>query len=311
MSRLVPLSRVDIRQSNDRTTGAVTLKYVGRKLRFFERLYGYPEGVFFSLTLSELPLPEALTTLASAVGVVIDDLPLAAELRRAVAEILCVDATMQAPDYLAMCANPRAEWLDVDRRELERRHLAAENRMQELSRLIEASLRRRIASQVPERPLPAPRMFAPMPPASFGDRFAPRQPTLVPPAPVPEPEPVIIDVVPEEAETSDATTARVRAAIRTARDQELPQRLPAGARRALGRLPAGLYVSIGTALDRMNDLCAALMRGQEGGKKGGDATIIDWDGEWPVVARRYGAHGRIVYRVEDALRRNGIATEAA
>lgn len=309
MSRLVYLSRVDIRQIQDRSTGAVTLRYIGKKLRIFDRMYGYPDGTFFAVALNDVPLPETLVTLASAVGVDLDSLPLTVELRRAVADVLVSEAVMEAPEYLSMVADPRCAWLESDMRELEHRGLAAENRVRETSKAIEATLRRRIAP--PPVELPPIRTFVAMPPAGFGSRFA----RLPAPPPPPEPEPEVIEVEEEEVdgpvETSEATGRRVLAAVKLAREGELMQRLPGGARRALKHLPAGLYLSHGAALDRMVDICSAMVEGAESGKRAGESELIDWDGEWPVVARRYGAHGRIVYRVEDALRRSGITSGAA
>lgn len=301
-ARTVRLSRTDIRQAHDRTTGAITLKYVGRSLRFYDRLYGYPEGVFFTVVLADVPLPDTLVTLASAVGVSLEGLPLAGELRRGVADLLASEAMLEAPEYLAMCADPRAVWADADVREMERKNLAAENRVAELSRLVETALRQRIPQRHVE--LPPVRTYAPMAPAGFIDRFP--RPSRTERAPEPEVVEEVVEETSEHVETSDATASRVRAAVATARREELPQRLPGGARRALSRLPAGLYISHGDVLEKEADLCVAMMNGQEAGKRSGEVALIDWDGEWPVVARRYGSHGRIVYRVEDALRRHGI-----
>lgn len=305
--RTVLLSRVDIRQALDRSTGALTLKYTGRKLRFFDRMFGYDVGVFFAIATNEVPFPESLQTLASAAGVTVDDQPLAAELRRAVAEVLASEAMLEAPEYLGMVAEPRSEWISSDIRELERRNLAAENRVRELSLLVERGLRRKVAPRAAD---PVVRSAAPLAPPSVFDRPAPpRHAPPPPPAPAPKVEVEEVEEIDDvgPVETSDATARRVLAAVKAARAEELPQRLPGGARPALRRLPAGLYVSHGAALDRKLDLCAAMMEGAECGKRAGESAVIDWDGEWPVVARRYGAHGRIVYRVEDALRRSGIA----
>lgn len=309
MNRPAFLSRADIRQVHDRAAGALTLKYVGRKLRFFDHLYGYPLGVFFAVSISEVPLPENLVTLASAVGVDLYSHSHAAELREAVAEVLASEALVQAPDYLSMCAEPHAVWTDVDGREMEHRKLVAENRVRDLSRIIETSLRRRAAHQ-PVHVAPV-HTYAAMPPAGFVyQRPAPPPPVAVaPPEPV-EVEEELVEVGPVASgplETSEAAGRRVLASVRLAREQELPQRLPGGARRSLARSPAGIYLSHGASLERMRDICSAMVAGAEGGKRGGDVAILDWDGEWPVVARRYGAHGRIVYRVEDALKRHGIA----
>jgi len=303
MSRHILLSRVDIRQAHDRVTGALTLRYVGRKLRVSERMFGYPDGTFFAVVLSELPLPETVTTLAAAVGVALDDFPLTNELRRAVADVLAAEAMIEAPDYLNMISEPRTVWLEPDHRELERRVLAAETHVREVTKLLESALRQRMprAPQI----LPPVRTYAPVAPASYlGSREEPY-------VPVPPPE-AIEDETEEEVadgpvEISEATGRSVMTAVKTAREQELAQRLPGGARRALARQPAGLYLSYGDTLARKLDICSAMVEGAESGKRSGESTIIDWDGEWPVVARRYGSHGRIVYRVEDALRRSGIS----
>lgn len=309
--RPVYLSRVDIRQAHDRGTGAITLRYVGKKLRFYERLFGYADGTFFAVVISEVPLPEALVALASEAGVDIGSLPSTGELRQAVAEVLACEALIEAPEYLNMCAEPRCAWVESDVRDLEHRMLAAEQNVRQVSATIEATLRRRMAKLTRREEAPI-RTYAPMPPAGFGSRFASLPPVV---APVREPE--VVEVEEEEevedgpVETSDATGRRALAAVKIAREQELPQRLPGGARRALGHLPPGIYVAHGAALDRKADVCSAMVEGAESGKRAGEAAVIDWDGEWPVVVRRYGSHGRIVYRVEEALRRYGISEEAA
>jgi hypothetical protein len=304
LSRLVHLSRVDVRTIEDRSAGALTLRYVGRKLRFFDRLFGFPDGTFFVVILNEVPLPESLVTLASTVGVDLDSIKATTELRRAVADVLLSEATMEAPEYLGMCAEPRTTWLEVDARELEHRNLAAENKVRDLTKLVETALRRRAPVAAPAAPQV--RTYAPMAPAGYLGRLPARTTTILPPPPVEE-EVEEVEEFDSPTETSDATGKRVMAAVKLAREQELPQRLPGGARKALGRLPAGLYLAHGASLVRRADICSAMVDGAEGGKRGGEAAIIDWDGEWPVVARRYGSHGRIVYRVEEALRRHGVA----
>jgi hypothetical protein len=42
------------------------------------------------------------------------------------------------------------------------------------------------------------------------------------------------------------------------------------------------------------------------GRADREISVVDYDGEWPVVVRRYGQDGRTIYKVEDALRRYGI-----
>ena len=92
-----------------------------------------------------------------------------------------------------------------------------------------------------------------------------------------------------------------------AREHEVPQRLPGGARRALRGLPPGQYIEVAGQLYEKSDLCAAMNDARNRGRKDREATVIDWDGDWPVVVRRYGQGGRVIYKVETALRRNDIA----
>lgn len=315
MSRPVLLSRADFRTWLDRGTGALTLRYTGRKLRFHERLYGYDEGVMFAVVVSEVPLPEALISLATSAGVDLLAQPLVPELRRAVADALVAEAMMHAPTHLATMASPGTAWLETDVQSMERSWLMVEGRIRDITRTIEQQLisrTRRGAFMSSWTPSP---LFDPMPPPFYGRSLATRTRSLpTPPAPAPEIARVdVIDVdvkddaEPTPVETSEATGRRAMAAAKTAREQEMPQRLPGGVRKALGRLPAGIYLSHGALLGRKSDICSAMVDGAEAGRRSSEATVIDWDGEWPVVVRRYGEHGRIVYRVEDALRRHGIA----
>lgn len=302
MSRPFILSRADIRSATDRSAGTLTLRYTGRHLRGTGRLFGFSENVFFAVSLNEVPLPDGVTTLASAVNVDMNTFPLTNELRRAVAELLAAEALLEAPALLEEIASPRTQWNPLDVRALEHAVLVAENKLAEVRGAVEGALRRRIVTRFdlpPVRPL-----YSVMPPPDFW-RERKREPA-VEAAPLPEPEPESNDVEDTTQDASEATGARVVAAIKVAREQELQQRLPGGARRALAHLPSGLYLARGSSLEMKPTICSALVAGAEGGRRSGESTVIDWDGEWPVVARRYGANGRIIYRVEQALRRSGL-----
>lgn len=305
------LVRSDIRRVPYRGAGTIALKYAGRRLRFHDRMYGYDPGVFFAVDVADVPLPEQLVTLASTLGVALDETSFVADLRRAVADLLLVEATMEAPEYLAMVSDPKVEWLSSDLKGLEHQILVAENRVRDLTKAVEAQLRHR-AMRPPTVSSVQPRTYAAMPPASPWMSSTPA-PTPVVAVPVPAPSPAPPEPEPQDGpvETSEATGRKVLAAVKVAREQELPQRLPGGVRRALLRQPAGLYLSVGEVLERKPGICAAMVAGAESGKRSGESVLIDWDGEWPVVARRYGSHGRIVYRVEDALRRQGLTTGEA
>lgn len=268
------LSRHDIAQRTDRATRATTLRYVGRGLSWTNVLYGEPEGVFFVLSASEVPLPTHLVPLAEAAGILLDDHPDVSRLHALVETCLIAEAWVETPTLLKDLASLPTRWLDTDRIALERKHQTAVYALEDHVALIERDLRRRILSRSIGAPLPS--------------------------APAPM-------VTPEVAapEVSDAAVRRVDEATSQARNAELPQRLPGGARRQLERLEHGRYVSANGAFTKHEDTAAAMRAAV---KVAGESVVIDWDGEWPVVVRRYDA-GRVIYRVEDALRRAGEENE--
>jgi len=288
------LSRSSIRLVKDRATGSVSLRYDGRGLHWFDRLYGFPDGVFFAVLPEEIPLPESLEKTAHSLGLSLITHPKLPELKERVAEALAAEATVEAPDLLKRMAKPETAWYDHERREVERRHLVALTRVAECVKQIEADLRLRSALMSPVSPVPV---------ASRSEvepvRYEPDEIALPSPEPAKHVEP-------------PAVVERATEAIRRAREAELPQRLPGGARRKLGKMESGVYIITGDDYARKEDLCAAMSDAQDSSRRRShEVAIVDWDGEWPVVVRRYAERGRIVYRVEDALRRAGIEEEAA
>ena len=265
------LSKLDIAQRTDRATRATTLRYVGRGLSWTNVLYGQPEGVFFALDASEVPLPDRLVPLAAQACVFLEDHPDVARLRTFAEAALVAEAWVAAPALLADITEVPTRWLDSDRLSLERKHQGAMYLLEDQIRLVERDLRRRILSR------------------SIG------APPVSSPAPAPVAAPVVV---------SEAAVRRVEEAVQTARSTEMPQRLPQGARRRLAKLTPGAYLSKGDDLERHDDVAAAM----RAVKREDAEVILDWDGEWPVVVRRYEA-GRTIYRIEDALRRMGEETE--
>lgn len=81
--------------------------------------------------------------------------------------------------------------------------------------------------------------------------------------------------------------------------------MPNGARRALERMVAAVYIVIGSGAPSVRgSLAEAMVDAQSTALDDKvEVTIIDWDGEWPVVVRRYGPDGHVMYRVEGALKR--------
>lgn len=289
------LHKHDVRQSKDRVTGALLLQYVGRGLRWFDRLYGFAEGTFFVALPNEIPLPAELEKLATDCGVPLATHPAVPALRLAVAEALVAEALVSAPALLAQLAEPDVTWGRVDEREVERKHIVAIARVSELVRQIETDVKLRQAMRTSPTVLPV--VASPVV-APVGSDC---QPAEAPPQ-------VVVDVEPAQP---TAAVRRAQEATRLARENELPQRLPEGARRALAKMEAGVYAIASGVYDRKVDLCSAMSEAQEASRRRDhEVVVVDWDGEWPVVVRRYGEGGRIVYRVEDALRRAGIEEAA-
>lgn len=303
MMAFVPivLRKSHIKQHTDRPTGALILQYAGRGLRWVDRLYGFDEGVFFVVLPTEVPFPEALEELAKECGVALASHPAAPVLRRAVADAIVAEALVNAPSLLANIAEPRTEWGRIDLREVERKHFIEVARVSEIVRQIESDLRLRRALREPPPVLP---VIAPPVVAPLGSDCRPA-------GNVPESPPPCAPASAIDSGASSAAVRRAEEATRVARENELPQRLPEGARRALQKMEPGVYAIASGAYDRKVDLCSAMSEAQEvSRRRDHEVVVVDWDGEWPVVVRRYGEGGRIVYRVEDALRRAGIEEAA-
>lgn len=303
-----PLSRLDVRRRHDRGTNSAVLEYTGRALRFHERVYGYGDGVFLVVSYDEMPYPPHLRALSDELGVPIEALSIAKTLKTAAVDALLAEGMVKAPQMLHDFAEPDVFWHPWDSRELERRHVVALARVVELEALAERELRLRAAK--PEV------LVSVMEPAPRQD--VPELSGLTPESAESE---IVTQILSAErpVDPALATVAKVQAAVAQARESELAQRLPNGARRALQKLVRAQYVvrcsdapSVrGSLVEAMQDAesMAAGMRKVAGDEV--EVTVIDWDGEWPVVVRRYGAGGRTVYRVEDALKRAGIEEKAA
>jgi hypothetical protein len=293
------LSRIDIRRRLDKPTNSAVLEYTGRGLTFHDGVYGYGDGVFLVVSYTEMPFPPKLRALSEELGVPIESLDVAKDLKSAAVDALIAEGMVKAPQMLAEFAEPVTIWHSWDVRELERRHVVALSRLVELESLAERELRLRARSAAPTI------VAAPTEPVELLT-----EPTF---EPEPEPEPIIPASQP--VEPADATVAKVQMAVTKAREAELAQRLPNGARRALQKLVRAQYVirgsdapSVrGSLVEAMQDAEAMASGMRKTGSCDVEVTVVDWDGEWPVVVRRYGEGGRTIYRVEEALRRAGEA----
>lgn len=303
------LSRMHVRKRVDRA-GVITLSYDGR-LPFVGHLYGHDEGVFFALAPADIPIPDQIEQAAAAAGMIAADHPDILTFKRAVAEALLAQAVLGAPNLLEELVDAPTQWTQGDRHELERRHARALVTVEAAAKCILDDLRRRAllrsdartAAGVPApiyRPAPAPAAPALPPPIEAAVVAVVEEPA----APVDEPA-----IEGEAVPVSSAAVERASAAIAKAREAELPQRLPGGARRQLAKLPPGTYIIAGDLYEPRKDLASAMTDAQEIAHRK-ESVVVDWDGEYPVVVRRYGPGGRVVYRVETALRR-AASEEAA
>lgn len=323
MTRPKTIYRHDIRRRNDRATNSVVLEFVGRGLDFFGEVYGQPEGVFFVASIDEMPFPPEIVALSEEMSVPPEQTESGRQLKAAAVEVLVAEAMVKAPAMLAEFAEPKVAWQDWDRRSLERTHAIQASRLVSLIKLTESEMRLR-GWKPKFDPGPLPTLGVMPPPVLVHATI--ESVRLPPPAPMPalivrdEPPPPPpslppIDVVPIVAPAipSDATSRRVDAAVRAAREAELPQRLPQGARRHLEKMVRSSYVIRGSEVPQVRETLAEAMRDAESiaTSEKVETTVVDWDGEWPVVVRRYGDGGRTVYRVEDALRRAGIEEKVA
>lgn len=305
------LSRSEIRQDTDKPTRSSLLRYTGTKLDFDSYIYGYPDGTFFAVQWEEVPWPPHLEELSARLGIAIDPLPEAQRLRQAVIDALLAGALVDAPLHMEeMDVEPEPEWRPWDLRELERKHRIAEARVVEVAKIVETDMKLRAASfKTPSFEMPKPQDFMQSPPPVYSP--APTVVVKTGGEPCERPEEVDVE---EEVEVDDdlayepdsQTVRRIRAAVREAREQELPQRLPGGMRRRLKKVPPGAYIMYGEILDPRIELCGALTDGRALGRADREVVVVDYDGEWPVVVRRYGQDGRTIYKVETALRRYGI-----
>jgi hypothetical protein len=269
---------------------------------------GYPDGTFFVVVEEEVPFSTEIALLAAEAGIDLETQPNAMALRRAIAEAMLAFARVEAPEHLAELGLS-VTWRGSDQRELEAAYERRVRLVDGFTRVLERQLRSVPRSTTALRCVPLITVLSPMPAAGLIDGWAlhpPRQ-AIPPPAPGPErPSSVPAPASMPGPVPSSATLKAVEEAVVAARESELPQRLPGGARRRLQRLPPGAYVASDEKLEPCESLAASLIEAQAASRRDREMAVISWDGEWPVVVRRYGDGGRTIYRVEDALRRAGV-----
>lgn len=310
MARGTTLQRSDIQKHS--RCGVTTLSYAGRYRKRVARLHGQDEDTFFVLTEAVVPLPDEIEELAQQVGVTLIGSPTEEQFRRLVTEALLAEAIEKAPEHLLVITGAWFEWPDATLVTLERDTKSAEARLDALIREVTARLK---AKLVQAHSLP---VFDWMPPSATSERStlarpAPRRaaprPAVVDDEPgltsTPEPEPL-----PQASGTgaSEAVLSKIRDATRAARDRDTPQRLPAGARKAVEASPPGALVWANGKVNVCRSIEDAIGGAREVSVRGTDAAVIDWDGEQPVLVRRFAAGGVTAYRCEDSIK--GAKVEA-
>lgn len=283
---MITLSKMMFKRDVDSETGDFVLRYRGPG-KWIGRLYGYGLDVFFTVSSRDLPYPEELRPLVDHVGISLDKHPLIIPFRTTVIEALMTEALVQAPELLQEYVEQPTAWLESVGLTLERDHVRALERVRGIVDEIRADLRRRI---------------------SVRERLAsPALPESEPVLPEPEPalsQPTII------SDTPKALLQKVETSIREAREAELPQRLPTGVRRALSKMAAGTYLIDGETKEIWlcsNSSDLGIIDGKSASmSRKHEVIVVSWDTEWPVVVRKFGPEGIVVYKVEQALTRAGV-----
>jgi hypothetical protein len=291
------LSRYDFSARFDRAMRATVLRYAGRGIAFEETLYGQEPGVILVAIHDELPWPPSVTKVSEETGVPVLSTTGAAELQRAVVDAIVAGAMVEAPQLIKEFSRTPTRWLGSDLADLTRRHVLTLSRVAANARIVETEMKLRVARPV--------EIVAMAPMAPMAPYMSPRY-SLSSPAPEPTKAPVEPALPPSVPAPATSIVARAQEAIAAARTAELPQRLPQGARRALERMVRAVYLIRDS--DPVPQVRADLTEAMADAERAArdekvDVTVIDWDGEWPVVARRYEKGGRTIYRVEDALKR--------
>lgn len=303
MTRGTTLQRSDIQKHARR--GIVTLAYTGRVKKRVARLHGQDENTFFVVNAAAIPLPDDIEELAQQAGVTLIDSPTEASFRQLVGEALVAEALENAPEHLLAVTGVDFEWPDSTLVTLERDTKEAELRLDALIREVTARLRSKTVERMPvydwvpvsasterrEQAQGAPRRAVARPVDDEEDEPEPA------PSPAPAPLPPSTGIA-----ASEAVLMKIRDATRAARDRDVPQRLPAGSRKAVEASPPGALVWANSKVSVCRSIEDAIGGARAVAVKGMDAAVIDWDGEQPVLVRRFTAGGITSYRCEDSVK---------
>ncbi|HEY5658191.1 MAG TPA: hypothetical protein VIY27_10425 [Myxococcota bacterium] len=291
------LRRHDLRRVHRPTTGELVLEYAGREpIAWTARVEGYPAGVLAVVSRSDVALPPTLEVCAADAQVELADHPMVPRLRSLVAEALLAAHRENAPALIEHLSGLEVTWAPGAAHSVSecarRARGTVDLTVNQLASDLAARARRRRASEImnAKRSLPA----TPAAEAALAalQPAPPRPPTRAP-------------VFTDEALESLARD------VEQARKSDMPQRLPHGARRSLFRLAAGIYLCEDGLLSPYPTLREALEQAARIDSRSLDRAVIDWDGEWPVMVRRFGEGGFPGYRLDRAIQRYLTSPESS
>lgn len=312
MTRGNLLQKSDIQRHARRNV--LTLTYNGKIKTRVARLHGHDENTFFVVNTNSIPIPDEIEDLAQQAGTTLAGSATEDSFRRLVADAIIAEAIENAPEHLLEITGVSFSWPDSTLVSLERDTREREDRVDSLIREVRLRLRAKLSERIP--------VFDWVPPTTD---YSPVQ-SAAPAATVPvqgrsarpgadeqppEEEPDLDFSIKDEAlRPSDAIIAKIREAVRTIREKDIPQRLPAGARKVVEASAPGILIWSGTRTIPCPSLGDALVAGRAHALKKSatsensqDTVVIDWDGEQPVLIRRFKpGSGVASYRCEDSAK---------
>lgn len=313
MTRGNLLQKSDIQKHTRRN--AMTLSYAGKVKARVARLHGHDENTFFVVNTNAIPIPDEIEELAQQAGTTLAGSPTEDSFRRLVAEAIIAEAIESAPEHLFEITGTAFSWPDSTLVSLERDTREREERVESLIREVRLRLRAKLSERIPVFDWVPPSTDYTTPsqePAASGATKAPAKSATAesPAAPV-EPEPELDFSVRDEAlRPSDAVISKIREAVKAIREKDVPQRLPAGARKVVEAAAPGILIWYGGRAIPCPSLGDALTAGRAHALKKSataqnsqDTVVIDWDGEQPVLVRRFKpGSGATTYRCEDFVK---------
>lgn len=276
--------------------GVVTLSYNGPLRKRVARMHGQDERVFFVVDVNAIPLPDEIEDLAQQVGMTLSGSAMETSFRELVAEAIVAEAVEKAPEHLLPIIGIDFSWPDSTLVSLERDSKEKEARVSALIREATARLKSKKSESL--------QVFDWSPVAASVARAPARAAAAVPHHADADPGPELaVSVAAADAPSvSDVVVQKIRAAVRAVRDQDTPQRLPAGARKAVESSAPGQLVWANNKVNSCRSLEDAIGGARAVAMRGTESAVIDWDGEQAVLVRRFATGGATAYRCEDSVK---------